>query len=496
MHNVKITQKRGSVLIVLIIAMVITGTLGTSMYLLSTTSTFGSLVSNRANRALLLAESGIRYDQKTSLADGTVTVTLNSSADQFIITKSTNAGTGVKTTVSTGIADANSSWPVQRTMTYVSGSPGSSPSPLGSPDRLTNLNNFSTTSDGSYGSAQARNDTGGASSPTQMLIMDSPHNVIQLKTGAGTLNDLLKSLWVNDGNRLSYYAQVKVKVYQSGTINGTNCSNNNNFAASLYFRRHNKTTDPDMNTSYGISFLRLKNRNDANLTPFDPNQGPPSPPVYDFITNQTYIVLWKDTEGGSGGFRTLAYAPLSDVTAPNYATIMVRITETTAPSSGTIFTSGARVNEIQVYYSTNSSGSGNTNPIDTTRIGNLRSGTIQWSYPGYTTTANDFFTLVQWNPANTGNGWDTTTPNAKYEFVSTTDGANTLIRTNDFEHLTNTAVYYQDATHQTLPHNPFPAEIALAAEGANVDNCVAFDDFAIAANPPGSGPPSTGYYSY
>jgi Tfp pilus assembly protein PilX len=127
MRNVKIAQ-RGSVLIVLIITMLIMGTLGTSMYLLTTTSTFGSLFSNKANRALLLAESGIRYAQQQATATGSLDVTLNSSADRITVSWATDAGTLIKTANSTGIADANSFWSVRRKMTYVSGTPGASDS--------------------------------------------------------------------------------------------------------------------------------------------------------------------------------------------------------------------------------------------------------------------------------------------------------------------------------------------------------------------------------
>ncbi len=212
MRHIKIAQKKGSVLIVLIISMVIAGTLGTSMYLLTSTSTFGSLVSNRANRALLLAESGIRYDQKASLADGTVTVNLNSSADQFVIVKSTDAGTGVKTTVSTGIADANSSWPVRRKLTYVSSSSGGGgsgpgpPTPVSTPTVAGGSGNstgsFTTgTYYGNVGATQVTGTTGNVNQPqTYPEAFGTP---------AWTTNPFCQA-WSTAGNYLSYDVQLKV----------------------------------------------------------------------------------------------------------------------------------------------------------------------------------------------------------------------------------------------------------------------------------------------
>jgi hypothetical protein len=212
MRNVKIAQKRGSVLIVLIIAMIIAGTLGTSMYLLTTTSTFGSLFSNRANRALLLAESGIRYDQKISLADGTVTVTLNSAADQIIIVKSTNATTGVKTTVSTGIADANSPWPVRRKLTYVSGSSGgggSGPGPS-TPVSTPTVAGGAGGSTGTFTVGTYYGNVGATKVSGVTGDINNPQTYPEaFGTPAWTTNPFCQA-WSYAGNYLSYDVQLKV----------------------------------------------------------------------------------------------------------------------------------------------------------------------------------------------------------------------------------------------------------------------------------------------
>jgi hypothetical protein len=216
MRNIKITQ-RGSVLLVLIITMVIMGTLGTSMYLLTTTSTFGSLFANKANRALLLAESGIRYDQKQSLADGTVTITLNNGADQFIVVKTTNATTGVKTTVSTGIADANDFWSVRRKLTYVSGSPGGGGTPEGPPTPIP----MSAVAGGPGGSTGTFTPGDYYGNPGALKVtgvkgdVDNPQSYPEAYGAPAWTTNPFCQPWTTAGNYLSYDVQLKISEYHN-----------------------------------------------------------------------------------------------------------------------------------------------------------------------------------------------------------------------------------------------------------------------------------------
>lgn len=211
MGNKKFSQQ-GSVLIVTIVTMAIVATLGTSMYLMMTKGTFGSLFANKANKALLLAESGIRYDQRASLADGTVTVTMNSGADQFIIVKTTDPNTGVRTTTSTGIADANGSWPVRRKLTYVSGSSGGTPAGAGAPAPvpMTNVSGGSGGSTGNFaigdhhGNPNALNVTGVTGNINNPQTYPEAYGVPTWTTNP------FCAAWANAGNYLSYDVQLKV----------------------------------------------------------------------------------------------------------------------------------------------------------------------------------------------------------------------------------------------------------------------------------------------
>lgn len=205
--------KRGSVLIVLIITMVLTGTLGTSMYLLTTTSTFGSLFSNKASRALLLAESGIRYDQKAALADGTYTVNLNGGVDRFIIVKTTDGSTGVKTTVSTGIADVNGSWPVRKKITYVSGVSGGMSGPGAGPPTavpMTTVSGGTGQSTGSFGIGAHHGNTNALTVTGSTGNISNPHTYPEAyATPTWTANPFCTP-WSNMGQFLSYDVQLKV----------------------------------------------------------------------------------------------------------------------------------------------------------------------------------------------------------------------------------------------------------------------------------------------
>ncbi|NPU85279.1 MAG: hypothetical protein HPY65_12435 [Syntrophaceae bacterium] len=210
MKNGKISQD-GSALIVLIITMIIMGVLGTSMYLLTTTGTFGSLFANKANRALLLAESGIRYDQSALLADGTYTVNLNSGNDQFVINKSTDSGTGVKTTISTGIADASGVWAVRRKLTYVSsGSGGGSGTgaptavPTGTIAGGTGNSTGTFTLGNYYGNEGAVKVTGVKGD------VDNPYSYPEAYGAPTWTTNPFCQAWLNSGKYLSYDVQLKL----------------------------------------------------------------------------------------------------------------------------------------------------------------------------------------------------------------------------------------------------------------------------------------------
>jgi hypothetical protein len=306
---------------------------------------------------------------------------------------------------------------------------------------------------------------------------------------AGNLNSALAALWAL-GNGLTYDEQVKILV-----------DSNINYAAGMYFRRHPNQAGDGTNTSFGVSFIHLINYNDSNMDGYSCNPVSPctqTSGTHILNTTSTYLVFWKDTAGGSSGFRTIAYyqLPASMNTLPYWTTVLVRIKETTPPTGCSIHNSDGKVNVIQVYYSTNATATGDANPTNTARIGNLR-GSVNWpAIAGGTNSGNDYFTLVSWagvgsaQTGGTGAGWSAST----YQFINIEDaalyGANTGICTT--ENRSNNASYAGQP--ESTPYTPFPPEVALAALGNNVQNKVWLDDFAVGTGGTGAGGSTVVYY--
>jgi chitodextrinase len=205
MRNINI-QERGSVLIVLIITMVIMATLGTSMYLLTTTSTFGSLFSNKANRALLLAESGIRYAQKGNTAS--TTYNLNGGVDSIVIAYDSATGN----ITSTGIADANGTWPVRRKLTYVAGSSGGGGTPEGPPTAvpMTAVAGGPGNSTGTFTPGDYYGNPGALKVTGVKGDVDNPQSYPEAYGAPTWTTNPFCQPWSTAGNFLSYDLQLKV----------------------------------------------------------------------------------------------------------------------------------------------------------------------------------------------------------------------------------------------------------------------------------------------
>lgn len=367
MRNVKIAQ-RGSVLIILIITMISMGTLGTSMYLLTSTSTFGTLFSNKANQALLLAEAGIRYDQRASLADGTVTVTLNSGVDQFIVTKATDTATGVKTTISTGIAGANSSWPVRKKITYVSGSPGSSGPGAGKPAAvpMATVAGGSGQSTGTFGIGDHHGNAGALNVTGATGNINTPQTYPEAYgTPTWTTNPFCQP-WSNMGNYLSYDVQIKV-AEEHGQPNEWNSSTAYYLDDLVWYQTQTNyfvcqqttcTTPPSgkktgwvsvvyvyslgvlfrvtqlnpQTNAYGITYFRSTLYTDGG-TPID---GVPATMMPDNLPDNEPAILLFTRDGNSGSDNHwLAYMPLGGTNhvvdeygfLKDWSTILVRVVE-------------------------------------------------------------------------------------------------------------------------------------------------------------------------
>ena len=294
---------------------------------------------------------------------------------------------------------------------------------------------------------------------------------------SSVISDALKAIW-SWSNGLSYDEQVKIAT-----------TSNVNISGGISFRRHLVGSNKQ---GFGLSFVYLKNYNDWDIDAYADNS------VSESSANKTsnscwkknancilttatpYLILWKYTsdDPSSGfGFKTIAYYQLPSAMKPlpDWTTLMVRIKEKPSGSSYCSSFSSTRVNEIQVYYSTNESGGGDSIATNTTRLGNLR-GSINWPPDtGGTTAQNDYFTLVSWGTTDTGPGWTT----GSYQFGNPGDGANTVVCTT--ENLTNISAYGSSSG----PATPFPPEVGLTAMITNTGNHVWFDDFAIGSGPGG-----------
>jgi hypothetical protein len=116
-RNWSFTNKKGSVLITLIIAMVLMAVLGLAIYSIFTSSSFSELLSNRNDNAYQLAKSGIRFAADTK---GTILgdFLMPDNSKKFNLAKNGNVIT------STGIVNAGTFLEARRVLTYtISGIP-------------------------------------------------------------------------------------------------------------------------------------------------------------------------------------------------------------------------------------------------------------------------------------------------------------------------------------------------------------------------------------
>lgn len=119
----RLKNKRGAVLITLIIAMILMAVLGAGIYGITTSSTFSELLSNRNDNAYQLAKAGIRYaagllaenGKKYSLSETTF---LMQDGNSFTITITTDSATGYKNITSKGNVNQGTFLAANRVLTY------------------------------------------------------------------------------------------------------------------------------------------------------------------------------------------------------------------------------------------------------------------------------------------------------------------------------------------------------------------------------------------
>ncbi len=106
-------KRKGDVLITIIIAMLIMGVLGAGIYSVTTSSTFGELLSNRSDNAYDLARAGVRYGVAIQLANYPETTFYMPDANSTFKIKIENY-----MITSTGIANAGSFLESRRVIVY------------------------------------------------------------------------------------------------------------------------------------------------------------------------------------------------------------------------------------------------------------------------------------------------------------------------------------------------------------------------------------------
>jgi Tfp pilus assembly protein PilX len=298
------SRQKGSILIGIIITMVVMASLGAGMVYLTTTSTFQELFANNHSRAYYSAESGGRYAMavirkafaSSSYLSDTDYITLKNSSDasalytfggntfkvqNIVVTGSTTKQVDFDVT---GIVNASSFLQAQRKLSYriipanqTGGSPSSTP-PLPIYEDGTSLANW-TASSGGWGSVGV-NTTEGA---LEITGVNQGKGGTMLGYGSANYHPLYDA-WVNQGNKLSYMAQIKVK------------STTPLFSAGLLFRVNDET-----GANYHAIGLSFVNSNATEIDKADA-QHP--------IDNVPLIVLWQDDAGQSNSMITLAYKQL------------------------------------------------------------------------------------------------------------------------------------------------------------------------------------------
>jgi len=119
----RLQNKRGSVLITLIVAMVLMAVLGAGIYSITTSSSFSELLSNKNDNAYQLAKSGIRYAANL-LAEGgrgcllPETTFQMQGGNSFTITIANDSSTGDKNITSKGDVNKNTFLAASRVLTY------------------------------------------------------------------------------------------------------------------------------------------------------------------------------------------------------------------------------------------------------------------------------------------------------------------------------------------------------------------------------------------
>jgi hypothetical protein len=402
-------DQKGQVLLVLIAGFVIAAGVGLGMVYLGGTSTYSELLTNNASKAAALAESGIRVaipwvmqykkngtpldnlDGKKfalgDVGDGTFSIAIDDTPEYTQIQ-------------STGVVNADTFLETRRLITWKLIQGGNAP-----PYENKNWTGDSLqTGDGSFATVTVGGDsalrvtgTGTGGSFKQ--------NAIQAFNPQSTSSPDFQGIWQTGGNLLSYRVQVKV----------LDSPSDNQYMAGISFRVTDAT---NLTGSLGVSLFRSSRGSEKTYG--IPDSLVPQycwpwwPDFCQYLNNAAILLLWTQTNQGSGGRVPLAYRIVdlgwislpwfyfsndlyvvnaSDHLLP-WVTLLVSVEEKQLETG--------RVNDIKVYVGNVQTDHGaNDTPLDPTdsavRLKHDR-GQIDWPPVdvNQTTTSNDRFTLVQW----------------------------------------------------------------------------------------------------
>ena len=378
-------NKKGSVLITLIITMTIMAVLGAAMAIFLTTASLTELYLNQSNQAQYLAESGIRFGHSvllstispTSLANVPGTIQFNKDVYKNITsTGIVNPGTqNVRRTIKWANPNANATQKQPHNSAALSVSGSTTPTLFNSLDPA--FYNSSTPQVATI-QGNASNGCGGSTQtfvmfqyPTTLTDPDTSCN-ISPKCSIGYLIVPLKlsavaplqQAWTTYG-RVSYDVQVKVGWMITNLITA-------DAAQGINIRWHESATAGKYE-GYGLSFMEYKSRIVCSLDSVPCNMKPcvGNPCGADnSLATRLLLVLWQQKVVGGIETRTwLAYANLGDVTHPFTAPGDPKVLGTQGGNDGQyvndnasmviriedkVSFTGIRYNDIKIYYGENS----------------------------------------------------------------------------------------------------------------------------------------------
>ena len=288
--------RRGSILVVVVIALLGASFLGAAFLSMATSSRFQRVHAASTYRAYYLAESGGAYVRSVRLMDHTAMpaglFTL-ANGDQFSLVSFTHDQQLI--VQSTGIANPGSQIEARRMLTFV----------------LTDLENdvipvdFDLENDGQFDDdmwntvdVDPKIRTTGPSGGQPALDLKGTEGQIYLNwQDKPEVN--LAQVWAYSGGLLDYDVQVKIKPFDTGS----QAAYSKHYMLGISFRLH-----PDINNCYGLSYFRSNAGTNPGQTPSWVNELPPA--FAALRGTNVYLVLWY-RDGGIGTLDLLGHRLLT-----------------------------------------------------------------------------------------------------------------------------------------------------------------------------------------